>query len=164
VAYLQAHLDHRPLVEAQHAQRDGHLDRPAVGPARRARLPVLVPGRIELAVLRKDAVGANAREVHHEVVGGAAPVAATVDRDGDLVGHHAGESLDLALVRGEVAIATSQARHEWRAPLPAVDAEVEGVVVVEDAHARAHARGLALVREPLREGARGRSEPPRGLV
>jgi hypothetical protein len=86
------------------------------------------------------------------------------DRAAYLQAHHAGASLELALVRGEVAIATSQARHEWRAPLLAVDAEVEGVFVVEDAHARALARGLALVREPLREGVRGRSEPPRGLV
>src|SRR5207249_4802463 len=67
------------------------------------------------------------------------PVAPAVDVDPDAV-------------RWELGVAAHEAPHHRRVHLHAVDADVERIVVVEDAHLRALAGGRPLEREVLGEG------------
>ncbi|MFT3765986.1 MAG: hypothetical protein QM820_10780 [Minicystis sp.] len=146
---LQAPALHRARGEAQRAERDAQLRRPAGGGARDLGDPVLVPVLVELGVVEVEAVREHARGVDRELEGALA-VAARVEHDGDRV-------------RLDRPIAPREPRHDVDR-LRAVDADVDVVVVVEDAHDRAIAGRLAVDGDLLGEAVAGDRLLPHGVV
>ncbi len=140
----------RQRGEAEDGERDAELDAVAAVGGGDLCLPDGVPVGREVGVVEVDAVEQHAGGVDREVVGADAVVAA-VDVDPDAV-------------RGEITVASLQAADDRRVELLAVDADVEVVVVVEDAHLGALAGGGPFVGVVLRERVGGGGGPPRRVV
>ena len=116
----------------------------------RARLPVLVPVGGVVGVVEADGVGERAGGVHVELER-ALVIAARPEVERDRV-------------RLDDAVAAGEALDDGGVGLRAVEGDVDGVVVVEDADGRRVARGGAVGGDLLGEGRRGGGEGPDGIV
>ena len=135
--------------DAHQPQRDAHFERPALGALRHRRVPGAVPVGGEVGVVVVERVQLHARGVDLEVVAGAA-VERGVQVEGDEV------ALDEAVAAAE--------REGGRERVVALDADVDGLVVPENAEARLHRRRRRLVRVDLPEALVERGGLPGGLV
>ncbi len=120
-------------------KRDGELHGITVGDSLCARGPDRVPFLELLRVVELELVGPPSRGAHLEIVG-VAPGLARVDVEGDGIGGR------------QPPIALHRARNDvFRMAVIGIEAEIEIVLIVEDAQDRSLGRGLARVGALLRE-------------
>ncbi len=142
--------------EAELAERDAHLDRPAEGVHAGGGLPDRVPRRIAVELVAPDARGVHLEPRVVQVV------VVRVEPDDQLVG---GQRVERAVVAARVQqlVATGQRRHH-AARLGHPRTDIERPIVVEHPHLRGERRGVALVRLVLPQPRGGRGSLPGRFV